>query len=337
MLIARAPVRVSFFGGGTDLPVYYERFGGAVLSTTVDKYFYVVLSQAEGSVQVSSSDYRKFFRHSKMAPPAWDDDMRLPKAVLDHFRIYRGLSIFLASEIPPGTGLGSSGAVTVALVKALAAFSGQRLPASEVADLACQIDIDQLGQPIGKQDQFAAAFGGLNFIEFGDGVVSVTPLQLPLDVLLALERRVLLFFTDTGRQSFSILSAQRKHLCSGREETLQALHGMKAQAYRGRRLLEAGELDGFGCLLHQAWQVKKRVAGGVTTSDIDRFYEIALSAGALGGKITGAGGGGFLMVYSREGRQQEIISRLENEGPVSMSFHFESRGAAVLVNALAAA
>lgn len=337
MLIARAPVRVSFFGGGTDLPAYCEVFGGAVLSTTIDKHFYVILSQSEGSVQVSSSDYRTFFRHSEMAPLVWEDDMRLPKAVLDRFRIYQGLSIFLASEIPPGTGLGSSGAVTVALVKALATCSGQRLPAADVAELACRIDIDQLGQPIGKQDQYAAAFGGLNLMEFQDGLVRVTRLQLPLDVLRALERRILLFFTGTGRRSFPILAEESRHVSNDRDETLEALHEMKAQAYQGYHLLQAERLDELGSLLHQAWEAKKRVAAGVTTPDIDRFYEIALSAGALGGKIAGAGGGGFLMVYAREGQQREIISRLEAEGLFSMGFHLESRGAAVLLNALTTA
>jgi len=337
VLIARAPVRVSFFGGGTDLPAYYERFGGAVLSTAINKYFCVILSHSEGSVQVSSSDYRTFFRYSGTTSPLWDDDMQLPKAVLDHFHIHDGLSVFLASEIPPGTGLGSSGAVTVALVKALAMRSGQLLPATAVAELACQIEINRLGLPIGKQDQYAAAVGGLNLIEFGDGFVEVTPVKLPLDLLVALERRVLLFFTGTSRQSFSILSQLREHIASGRDKTLAALHEMKAQAYRGRDLLEAGRLDDFGRLLDDAWQAKKRVTGGVTTPDIDRLYEIALSAGALGGKVTGAGGGGFLMLYSREGRQQEIISWLEREGLLSMGFRFESRGATVLVNALAAA
>lgn len=336
-MIARAPVRVSFFGGGTDLPAYYEPFGGAVLSTAINKHFCVTLSHSEGSVQVSSSDYRTFFRYSGTDSPLWDDDMRLPKAVLEHFRIYDGLSVFLASEIPPGTGLGSSGAVTVALVKALATRSGQLLPTSEIADLACGIEIDRLSQPTGKQDQYAAAFGGLNLIEFGDGFVQVTPVELPLDLLTALERRVLLFFTGTSRQSFSILSEQRESISNRRDETLAALHEMKAQAYQGRDLLETGRLDDFGRLLHEAWQAKKRVAGGVTTPDIDRSYEIALSAGALGGKVTGAGGGGFLMVYSREGRQEEIIARLEREGLISMGFRFESRGATVLVNALAAA
>ena len=335
MLIARAPMRVSFFGGGTDLPAYYQRFGGAVLSTAINKHFYVVLSHAEGAVQVSSADYRTFFRHSELASCEWDDDLRIPKAMLDYFRIYQGLSMFLASEVPPGTGLGSSGAVSVALVKALATSSGQPGDASSVAEIACEVDIGQLDLPVGKQDQYAAAFGGLNLIEFRDGSVQVKPFELPLPLLLALERRVLLFFTGTARQSSSILLEQRARISGEDEETLAALHEIKAQAYRAQELLQAGKLDEFGRLLHQAWEAKKRASQVATNPEIDRLYEIARSAGALGGKIAGAGGGGFLTVFAEEGRQQEITSRLEGEGLFSMSFGFESRGATVLLNALA--
>ena len=203
MLIARAPVRVSLFGGGTDLPAYYERFGGAVLSTAINKHFYVILSHAEGAVEVFSADYRTFFRHSEMAACEWDGDLRLPKAILDRCGICEGLSSFLASEIPPGTGLGSSGAVCVALVKALATSLGQPADASSVAELACEVELGQLKEPGGKQDQYAAAFGGLNLIEFREDSVQVKPVDLPLPLLLALERRVLRFFTGTGRNSFS--------------------------------------------------------------------------------------------------------------------------------------
>lgn len=337
MLIVRAPVRISFFGGGTDLPAYYRRFGGAVLSAAINKHFYVILGHAEGAVQVSSSDYQTFFQHSEMASSLWDDDLRLPKAILDHFGIYEGLSMFLASEIPPGTGLGSSGAVSVAIVKALATSLGQHLTESDAAALACDIDIEQLGQPVGKQDQYAAAFGGLNLIEFEDGSAHVTPVELPPDLLLALERRVLLFFTGTARHSSSILSEQQRRISDDREETLQALHQIREQAYRGYELLQMGDLDQFGRLLHDAWEAKRKVSEGVTNPDIDRLYEIALAEGALGGKIAGAGGGGFLMVFAEEGCQPQIRSRLEAEGLFSMNFRFESRGTTVLLNALATA
>ncbi|MCH8031490.1 MAG: hypothetical protein IIB09_06715 [Bacteroidetes bacterium] len=153
--------------------------------------------------------------------------------------------------------------------------------------------------------------------------------------MLALERRVLLFFTGTARNSSSILLEQRAQILGDDDQTLEALHEIKAQVYRAQELLEAGNLDEFGCFLHQAWDAKKRAAQGATNPEIDRLYDIARSAGALGGKIAGAGGGGFLMVFAEEGRQQEIISRLEGEGLFSMNFGFESRGATVVLNALA--
>ncbi len=337
MLIARAPVRVSFFGGGTDLPAYYERFGGAVLSAAIDKYFYVVLGHSEDAVQVASSDYRTFFQHRAPSAGPMDDDLRLPRAVLDQFGVYNGLSIFLSSEVPPGTGLGSSSAVAVALVKALATYCGQWLPPARVAELACEIEIERLEQPIGKQDQYAASFGGVNFIEFRtDSTVSVTPLSLAPATLQALERRALLFFTGTCRESSAILSQQRRRLTEDSAGTLRACDEMKAQAYRARDLLQAGRLDDFGSLLHEGWDAKKRAAAGVTNAKTDRAYEVARAAGALGAKVAGAGGGGFMLVFAREGRQNDIASALEGEGLAPMNFRFDRSGARVLVNALAA-
>ncbi len=337
MLIARAPVRVSFFGGGTDLPAYYEQHGGAVLSAAIDKYFYVILGNSEGCVQVSSSDYRTFFRHEGPARRRVDDDLRLPRAVLDEFSVYEGLSVFLSSEVPPGTGLGSSSAVTVALVKAISTYCGRQMCQQDLAELACEIEIDRLGQPIGKQDQYAAAFGGLNFIEFHpDSHVDVQPVALPPETRLGLERRVLLFFTGMSRDAATILGEQRRNLTEHRDETLRASDEMKRQAFHARDLLRENRLDEFGTLLDDAWHTKKRAAAGVSNARTDRAYEVARGAGALGAKVAGAGGGGFMIVFSRDGYQQQIISALEAEGLSAMKFRFEPSGARVLVNALAA-
>ena len=337
MLIARAPVRVSFFGGGTDLPAYYERFGGAVLSTAIDKYFYVVLGQSDEGVQVSSSDYRTFFQHRPNAGWSIDDDLRLPRAVLDRFGVYQGLSVFLSSEVPPGTGLGSSSTVTVALIKAIATYCGQQLGPQEIAELACEIEIERLGHPIGKQDQYAASFGGTNFIEFPPrSPVQVTPVALAPATKRELERRVLLFYTGRCRESAAILTGQRRRISQDSAETLRACDEMKEQAYRGLGLLREERLDDFGSLLHEAWQAKKRAASGVSNPATERAYEVARDAGALGAKVAGAGGGGFMVVYSAEGRQSDITSALEAEGLVPMSFRFDCSGARVLVNALAA-
>src|SRR5438309_134917 len=205
MLIARAPLRISLAGGGTDLAAYYQKYGGAVLSTSIDKYFYVFLSLSDSQhIQVSSSDYQTFYRQRLDEVPLWDGDLRLPKVIVNHFGIRHGLSVFLASQIPPGTGLGSSSTVAVALIKSMAVLCGKQLRPQEVAELACEIEIDKLGMPIGKQDQYAAAFGGFNFISFSSDGVAVEPLDLHDEVQTELERRLMLFFTGRSRNSAQI-------------------------------------------------------------------------------------------------------------------------------------
>ena len=174
MLIARAPFRISLAGGGTDLPAYYEEFGGFVISTTIDKYFYAILNvNGKHELQISSADYRTFYRHDSEKPLSWEGDLSLPKAILHEFGVDRGVRVFLASEVPPGTGLGSSSAVAVALIKAVSTATGLRLTPGQVAELACTVEIEKLGHPIGKQDQYAAAFGNLNAIRFSRGHVEV--------------------------------------------------------------------------------------------------------------------------------------------------------------------
>jgi D-glycero-alpha-D-manno-heptose-7-phosphate kinase len=334
MLIARAPVRVSFFGGGTDLPAYYNRHGGAVLSTTIDKYVYVILNISErNALQITSSDYHTFYRHPPGEPLLWDGDLSLPKAVLQHFGVQHGVSMFLASEVPPGTGLGSSSAVTVALVKAISTTCGARLSPAQLAELACEIEIKKLGKPIGVQDQYAAAFGGFNWMTFSPAGVQVEPLNIPTEVVARLESNLLLMFTDSSHDSAEILSHQTK---SSRDqdpiviESLKAVHELALQA---REYLLKGEVDQFGKLLDQAWQRKKRFAPGVSNERIDRCYQLARQNGALGGKITGAGGGGFLMLYCHEGALPRVVAALAEEGLRRMDYCFEADGARVLFNA----
>lgn len=334
MLIARAPVRLSFGGGGTDLEAYYAKYGGCVVSTTIDKYFYVFLNVNEdGDIQITSSDYRTFYRHDRRQPLIPDGDLSLPKAILRHFGIRQGLSMFLASEIPPGTGLGSSGTVAVALVKALSTACGLLLSKGEVAELACTIEIEELGMPVGKQDQYAASFGGLNFITFTKEGVTVEPLEIAPETRRRLERNLLLFFTGSARDSATILSRQKKSSEKDDPEVIAALHAVKELANEVRNCFERGDLRRFGELLDLNWQNKKRFAPGVTTPFIDECYELALAKGAIGGKITGAGGGGFLMLYCEEENQDRVTAALEAKGLSRMNFRFETEGARVLMNA----
>lgn len=334
MLITRAPVRISFAGGGTDLPAYYARHGGAVVSTTIDKYFYVFLNViAEETIQIASSDYRTFYRHDADTPILFDGDLSLPRAIFNHFGLTRGLSMFLASEIPPGTGLGSSSTVAVAIIKAVTTARGLLLSKHQIAELACQIEIEKLGEPIGKQDQYASAFGGLNLIQFSNDGVTVEPLRLAPETRRELERNILLFFTGATRAASSILNAQKKSSEQNDPRVLEALHTVKAMAFEAKDYLERGDLVQFGALLDRAWQNKKRFASGVSNALIDEYYDLALQNGARGGKVTGAGGGGFLMIYCEPAQQAAVTQALEAKGLKRMDFRFESEGARVLVNA----
>ena len=334
MIIARAPVRISLAGGGTDLPAYYEKFGGAVVSTAIDKYFYVVLNVTEDdSLQISSSDYRTFYRHDGEEPVLWDGDLRLPRAILNHFGIKSGLSMFLASEIPPGTGLGSSSSVAVAIIKAVGTAMGNTMSKHQLAEIACHIEIEKLGEPIGKQDQHAAAFGGLNWMEFTREEVLVEPLNVSPDVRMALEHNLLSFFTGSSRNASEILQRQTRNSKRQEASVIEALHRVKAMAYEVRQALEQGDLRTFGALLDENWAQKKRFASGITNPRIDQAYETAKDAGALGGKISGAGGGGFLLLYCEPDKQESVTRALDRHGFKRMDYRFDHTGARVLMNA----
>ncbi|MGH2524177.1 MAG: GHMP kinase, partial [Anaerolineales bacterium] len=263
----------------------------------------------------------------------WEGDLNLPKAILHEFGIHHGVSMFLASEVPPGTGLGSSSTLTVAAVKAVSAACGQALSKDEVAKYATRIELEKMGMPIGYQDQYAAAFGGLNFIEFDPGGAHVTPIRTPPGALEQLQQSLLLFFTGTARESSKILSRQRASTERNEADVLRALTAVRDMAHELREALRRGDLAGFGELLHAGWEHKKKFASGVSNPEIDEAYETARAHGAIGGKITGAGGGGFMMLYCRSGAQAAVTGALEARGLRRMDFRFEQGGARVLLNA----
>jgi D-glycero-alpha-D-manno-heptose-7-phosphate kinase len=333
MLIARAPMRISFGGGGTDLEAYYANYGGLVISTAINKYFYAILTTDESDdLQVISADYRSLFRHSPYDDLFWDGDLALPKAILHHFGIRRGMNLFVASEVPPGTGLGSSSAAAVTLVHAISTLVEQPMTKQQVAELASYIEITKMGMPIGKQDQYASAFGGLNTITFSRQGVTIESLNVAPDVRQTLERRLMLFFTGSSRESTSILKQQRKSTEEQDESVLQALHHIKQVAIDIQACLERGDLDEFARLLDYAWQEKRRLAPGLSTGFIDECYSLALHHGAAAGKITGAGGGGFLLLYCHEDTQDAVTRALEERGLKRMNFHFDQQGAMVVLN-----
>jgi len=341
MVIARAPVRISFGGGGTDLAAYYARFGGFVVSAAITRYSYAVAREpAVPGVAITSADYRASASFPLGAPPDLDEPLALPKAALAELGgpalRERGVDLFLAAEIAPGTGLGSSSAMACALVRALAGYRGLRLSRAAVAEAACRIEIERLGMPIGKQDQYASAFGGLNCIELTATGVRVTPLALAEPTRRALEERLLLFSSGRTRSSSGILGQQRKDT-ETKPEVIESLHRIKALAYEMRDALLAGDLDGFGALLDRAWQQKRGLSGRVSNAEIDAWYAAAREAGALGGKITGAGGGGHLLFYCPPERQRALRTALAVRGLREVSFGFDFEGARVVASEQAAA
>ena len=333
MLLARAPMRISLAGGGTDLEAYYGPYGGLVISTAINKYFYAILSTDDSDdLQVISADYRSLFRHSPYNDLFWNGDLALPKAILHHFGIRRGLNLFVASEVPPGTGLGSSSAAAVTMVRAISTLVEQPMTRQQVAELASFIEINKMGMPIGKQDQYASAFGGLNKITFSSQGVTVEPLNIAPDVRQTLGSRLMLFFTGSSRDSTSILKHQQKSTEDQDGAVLQALHNIKQVAIEVQACLEQGDLEEFARLLDYSWQEKRRLAPGLSTGFIDECYNLALQKGASAGKITGAGGGGFLLLYCQEQAQESVTRALEDRGLKRMNFRFDQQGATVLLN-----
>lgn len=333
MIIAKSPVRLSFGGGGTDLPAYYEPHGGAVLSVTIDKYFYSVLQELPGSeVEISSSDYQLHQRIPDLDQANLKDALRIPKAMLRHFGVKNGVLLQLKSDIPPGSGLGLSGAVATSLARCIGAYAGQEMDKAKVAELATHIELTVLGRPIGMQDQYASAFGGLNFITFDASGTKVEPVAVSRSRMEELRRHVMLFHTGSSRDSARILEGQRQSTQQKDKDVLGALHEVKKTAYRMREILEGGDVTEIGRLLDDSWRHKKRFSPAVSNPDIDSYYETAMRLGALGGKITGAGGGGFLLVFADPSRQEPISRELTAMGLQELDFDFEDGGSQITLD-----
>ncbi len=332
--IVRSPVRISFGGGGTDLEAYYGRYGGFVVSGAIARYTYAaVRDPGDRTIRISSADYRVWESYTRGEIPAVAEPLILPKAAVaslaDHGLRESGADIFTASEVPPGTGLGSSSAMAAALLQVLHAYLGQpRCPAS-LAESASALEIERLDMPIGKQDQYASAFGGLNAITFRRNGVEVVPLRMSADAVSALNSRLLLFSTGKSRHSANILREQRDDTTQ-KPMVTGVLHRIKALALEMREALEAEDLDGFAWLLHESWEQKRKLSGRVSSGAIDAWYQMARAAGALGGKITGAGGGGFLLLYCPGERQAALRAVMAIQGLQEMPFEFDFEGTRVL-------
>jgi len=324
MIITRSPLRITLGGGGTDLPSYYRQYGGFLIAAAIDKYVYVTVMRpfVEGI----------FLKYSRLEHVEEIDDVQHPiirEAIrMLEFRTPQ-VEITTLADIPAGTGLGSSGSFSTALLKALYAHRRRLLHPDELAELACEIEITRLREPIGKQDQYIAAYGGVTCFTFHpDETVDARPVTLSMESLFNLEDNLLLFFTGFSRSAGSILADQHVRTRQRDDAMLQNLHEVKELGYRSRKALEDGNPALFGELMHVHWEQKKRRSGAMTNAKIDEWYELGRGNGAIGGKLVGAGGGGFLLFYSEDHRR--LRAAMARAGLEEVRFRFDFEGTKVL-------
>lgn len=324
MLITRTPLRISLGGGGTDLPSYYRRFGGTVVSAAINKYVYI------GINRTFTDDY--FLKYSELERVRTVDEIRHPimRAALALHPVGPAVEIVSLADIPDGTGLGSSGTFTVGLLQALYAFQRRHVVTSALAEEACQIEIEHLGRAVGKQDQYIAACGGLTCCEFcPDDTVKVWQLRISNETLNHLEERLLLFFTGYSRSADEILREQRARSEEGDQAMLDNLHQIARIGLGVRDSLENGDTRRFGALMHEHWEHKRRRGPRMSSGEIDRWYDIGIASGALGGKVVGAGAGGFLMFYTED--PASLRDAMSREGLPELRFAFDPHGSTVVV------
>ena len=330
---ARAPLRISFAGGGTDLPSYSSTFGGCVLNATIGKFAYCSIEvRNDRQVRFVSLDYEQEFEASAEEELAPTGLLALHKAV--HRRIvsqFLGnaclpVTVMTSSDAPAGSGLGSSSTLVVAMIEAYRELLALPLGEYDVANLAYQIERVDVGQAGGRQDQYAATFGGINFMEFGEQTI-VNPLRIRRATLTELEAMLVLYFTGISRESARIITEQSAMLTSGHEASLEAMHQIKRDAYVTKDALLHNDLRAFAATLGRGWEAKKRTAAGITNDEINRVHDVAMAAGAWSGKVSGAGGGGFLFFLGPPERRPGLLRVLEREPGQTRICGFTEQGA----------
>ncbi|MBF0288341.1 MAG: galactokinase [SAR324 cluster bacterium] len=326
MIITRSPLRISLGGGGTDLPSYYQKHGGFLIAAAIDKYVYLTLHHT--FVQ------ELIIKYSQMERVHSIDEVKHPiiKAALQLLEIKNPyLEITSMADIPAGTGLGSSGSFTTALLKALHTHQKNLVHPEELAEQACHIELEMLQEPIGKQDQYIASYGGLTCFTFQtDGKVEAAPLKISEETLYNLEDNLLLFFTGYSRSASSILKEQNDKSKEDNQSMIDNLHYVKEMGFRSQRAFEEGDLHKFASIMNEHWLHKKKRSGAMSNSHIDDWYELAMQNGALGGKLIGAGGGGFLMFYAEE--KIKLRHALREAGLKEVRFRFDFEGAKGIIN-----
>ena len=328
MILARAPLRIPLGGGGTDLPSYYSQFGGFILSAAINKYVYIYVNRpaADDLLRIKYSKYEETDQIENIVHD-------LVRPALQELGLTAGVEIVSMADVPAGTGMGSSGSYLVALLTALYAFKRERIPTQALAEQAVHIEMDLAQHPVGKHDHYLAAFGGITCLDIEcNGKVHVSPLDIPAYVADELRASLLIFYTGMMRSSSVVLNEQKRDTEKGDRTVLESLHRTRQIGLEIKESLEQGDLDRFGQLLDEHWQNKKLRSTKISDSRLDCLYDLAKVNGALGGKIMGAGGGGFFVFYCQNGFKAGVRRALKAEGLREVPFDFDYEGAKVLVN-----
>lgn len=327
---AKAPLRISFGGGGTDVAPYCDERGGAILSSTINRHAYATLIPGGEQIVINSLDYDASISYGIDDPFVYDGQLDLAKGVVDHFRrmgpFPTGVRVILHNDAPPGSGLGSSSALAVAMVGAFAAFLKLPLDTYQIAQKAFDIERVEVGIIGGKQDQYASAFGGFNFIEFQKDMTLVNQLRIPVEVISELEYRLVFAYVGGKRVYSDIIQKQVDNFRDQKSSAVDAMDAIKRLAYEMKKALLLGNLQEFASLLHEGWENKKKMAEGISNPTIDELYDAARTAGAMGGKITGAGGGGFMFFVCDPFKTHDVQSALRAQGATLVDLSFTQDG-----------
>jgi len=331
MFLGMCPVRISFSGGGTDMPEYYNEFGGNVVTSTIDRFTYVMLNlRNDDLIQVFSSDFQIHNPSATLEKLEPNPGMEIPIASLKHLNLKTGANVMVSSDVPPGSGLGGSSSLTVNFVKILSILNKLKWKNEKVAETSFHIERNVLQHPIGKQDDYIASFGGFNFIRFTKEQIYVEPIQINKSTFDEFQENLVLFFVGNTRKNTVVLSSQLQNVKEKRKETIEALHYVKGLSEEMNSTLKQSNITHFGELLHKGWVAKKKFAKGVSNEDVDKIYDVALENGALGGKLTGAGGGGHMLFYCEKPKQDRLIEKMKNIGLKHIKFNFNRNGPKVL-------
>jgi D-glycero-alpha-D-manno-heptose-7-phosphate kinase len=327
MIVSRAPVRFSLGGGGTDLPSYSLQHGGFVVAAAVDKFVFVCVNPR------FQETIRLAYTESELVDSVDQIRHRIFRSALQATGLVKSLELHSLADVPANTGLGSSSSFTVALLNGLHAFKREFVPAEQLAREACHLEIDVLKEPIGKQDQYIAAYGGISAMNFHlDGSVDVERLPLSDAVIDDLESNLVIYFSGVERSASTVLKEQAKTIVENKDAAVQRMHRIKALGYETKRILLAGQIDQYGEMLHEHWTNKRKLASNMADSAIDEHYDAARKAGAIGGKLMGAGGGGFFMFYVRAGERRSVHEAMAARGLRRMRFRFDFDGARIVAN-----